>query len=352
LFTPFRIYLITAILAVGFAAVTQTALWKTGRMPAEPLALVKGGTEVLPFDRIWIDTDAACGAGPRTDPDDCFAVHWLLERKLNIVGISTSFGNASGQTVIQTMSALSALLKEDGLPTPPVFTGHPEPVTASAPDAPGVVALRSALAVGPVTILALGPLTNIAEALNGRKDLQANVRRIVAVMGHQKGHLFHPSEGGNGALFGHGPIFRDLNVSVDPKAAEAVLAMNLPMTLIPYDAGRATMITAADLDRLASQGKTAAWLSASARGWLDFWQRDVGVAGFSPFDWVAAAYLADQRLFDCAPTSVRMDRLWAFWLLPRQSMLVSPPAADETGNSTAVLYCPATSPDLHDFLVP
>ena len=84
-----------------------------------------------------------------------------------------------------------------------------------------------------------------------RPDLHGNVTRIVAVMGHQPGHLFHPTESkGPGAQFGHGPIFRDLNRSVDPGAARAVLAMNLPTTLIPFDAAQGTLITGPDLDLL------------------------------------------------------------------------------------------------------
>lgn len=352
MFTLLRTCLLVGFLILGFAAVTQTALWRTGRMSVPPLALVSGGPEIPPIGRIWIDTDAACGAGPRTDPDDCFAIYFLVSRRFDIVGISTSFGNASGETVAKTVATLTALMREDGLSTPPVFTGHPKPVGSSKHDTPGVTALRAALEEGPLTILALGPLTNIAAALDGQNDLQANVQRIVAIMGRQKGHFFHPSEGrGNGALFGHGPIFRDLNVSVDPAAVRAVVEMNLPTTLIPYDAGRGTMITGADLDLLAGQGKSAAWLATVARGWLEFWQSDVGVAGFSPFDWVAAAYLADQRHFDCALTSVRLVREWAFWLLPRRSLLVAKPAPEESGRTAPVLYCPKTAPRLHGVMV-
>lgn len=214
------------------------------------------------------------------------------------------------------------------------------------------MALRAALEAGPVTILALGPLTNIAAALDGRTDLQGNVVRIVAVMGHRKGHLFHPTEGhGTGPLFGHGPIFRDLNLSVDPAAVRAVLAMNLAMTLIPYDAARGTMITGADLDLLSGRGPTYGWLSETSRGWLDFWNSDVGLPGFYPFDWVAAAYLADPRLFDCASTTAAMVREWTFWVWPRPSLVVEAPVSDGSGTGPSMLYCPKASPALHDLLM-
>ena len=42
------------------------------------------------------------------------------------------------------------------------------------------------------------------------------VVRLVSVMGRRPGHIFHPSEGeGDGILFGHGPVFRDLNFDLD-----------------------------------------------------------------------------------------------------------------------------------------
>ncbi len=54
--------------------------WRTGRLAVRPLSLEPGERFAPRPKRIWIDTDAACGASPRTDPDDCFAIlassHW------------------------------------------------------------------------------------------------------------------------------------------------------------------------------------------------------------------------------------------------------------------------------------
>jgi len=338
-----------ALAAVTAVVAVNPGTWFTGRPAATPLMFASGGPAILPDERIWIDTDAACGAGPRIDPDDCFAIVWLVSRRANVVGISTSFGNDAGDVVVDTVRKLGAAMALQGLASPPVFAGHaaPDPADETANPA-GVLAIQAALQKGPLTILALGPLTNVAAALQGRPDLQLHVTRLVAVMGHQPGHAFHPTEGrGNGAALGHGPIFSDLNLSDDPGAAQGILAMDLPVTLIPYDAAAKIMITAADLDLLTTQGPAMAQVSQTARGWLAFWQDDVGLAGFYPFDWVAASYLLHPQMFSCAVTKARVAREWTFWLVPHPSLLVG----DKSQPGAAVTYCPQTTELLHDHLL-
>ncbi len=334
------------VMAVGGLALALPGSWWTGRVPAPPLDLMPGGPEVETVGRLWIDSDAACGAGPRTDPDDCFAILWLLARGVNVVGLSTSFGNASGKVVQDRVAALVGEMHAAGLAVPPVQEGFPDPREGAAPEPPAVAGLRAALEAGPLTILALGPLTNLAAALEGRPDLVGNVRRVVAVMGHREGHLFHPSEGnGRGVMLGHGPIFRDLNVRMDIGAVRDVLALDVPLTLIPYDAGRGAVITGADLAAYARQGPAHAWLVSQSQDWLEFWQREVGTKGFYPFDWVAAGYLAEPALFGCAAVRVELQWEWALWLVPRQGLVVSPAKAGK------VLYCPRVGARLHDLLL-
>lgn len=349
---PRHVFVALSLVAVAIAVAGQWDQWRTGRATLEPLNLMPVGPAVATPGRIWIDTDAACGATTRTDPDDCLAILWLVERGADIIGISTSFGNAPGDVVADRTAALVTQLALDGMPVPPVFLGHGAPSAPGALKPPGVNALQAALESGPLTILALGPLTNVAAALEGRPDLHRNVRRVVAVMGHRPGHLFHPTEGkGSGAMFGHGPIFRDLNVAVDPDAAGAVLALPVPITLIPYDAARASLITGADLDSVARRSGTGAWVARSAQAWLAYWNDEVGLPGFYPFDWIAAASLTDPGLFDCAAVTARMTREWTFWIVPHPSLVVETPAATGDPSKGVVLYCPETSGLLHDVLV-
>ena len=342
------------VVAVGAGVILAMAapvhLWRTGREAAAPLSLTDGGPIVLQSDRLWIDTDAACGATPTTDPDDCLAIAWLAQHDRRIIGISTGFGNASGEVVFQTTKTLVAKIAEGGHVAIPVWRGWAAPVVdAQNGVPPSREALRAALAAGPLTILALGPLTNVADALEARPDLHHNVTRLVVVMGHLPGHLFHPSEAsGRGMLMGHGPIFRDLNFDKDEAAARSILQMQLPLTLIPYDASIHAGITTADLQALVRQGPALSWVAGTAKGWLEFWKSDIGQPGFYPFDWVAAAYVTEPQLFNCAETSVWIATEWAFWIYPRESLLVG--TLVDRPHAIA-LYCPQTTPSLHDYLV-
>lgn len=238
------------------------------------------------------------------------------------------------------------------MPVPPAFRGLGAPSALAAPQSPGVTALQAALEAGPLTILALGPLTNVTASLERRPDLQRNVTRIVAVMGHCPGHLFHPTEGkGSGAVFGHGLIFRDLNVSMDPEAVGAALTLQVPIILIPYDAARETLITGADLDLLARKSAASAWVARRARDWLTSWNNEVGLPGFYPCDWIAAAYVTDPSMFSCAAVTARITREWTFWIVPHRSLVVEIPAATGYPAEGTVLYCPAASWLLHNVLV-
>ena len=206
-----------------------------------------------------------------------------------------------------------------------------------------------------MTVLALGPLTNVAAALAGRPELQGRVASLVAVMGRRPGHLFHPAEGGGrGILFGHGPVFRDFNLAMDSRAAAIVVGMELATTLIPYDAARSVLITEGDLDRLAISGEAPAWVAKRARGWLDYWRRDVGLPGFYPFDLIAAAYIVDSGLFRCAEVRAWVGKdpksFIPFW---NPMALLVGQERDPIHDAQAMgslLYCPEVRPELGPIL--
>lgn len=337
---------VVATAVIGLAVLLlamPVPVWRTGRLPVPPLPVLENGPKVEISERVWIDTDAACGLDRRADPDDCLALMLLARApEIEIAGISTVFGNANLEETDRAARALADKLRSDGAPIPDVLRGA---AASGAAPTQAQAGLRHALEDGPLTILALGPLTNISAALKGRPDLQRNVVRIVAVMGRRPGHIFHPSEGnGQGMLFGHGPVFRDLNFDKDRAAATELINMGLPMSLVPYDAARGVSVTEADLDRIARSGDTGSWVASGARGWLDFWQEDIGLDGFHPFDLLAGAYVLKSDLFDCAVAQAWVshdDRLNNFWFFDPVALQVGFPAErpDNPLAKTELTYC-------------
>lgn len=351
-----RIAVAFAVLAVCLLATFAVPIrsWRTGRQPLPPLSFMAQGSHAPPSRRVWIDTDAACGYGRRTDPDDCFAILLLAAiPEVEIVGISTSFGNAPLLQTDRITRELVAVLRASGLRAPPVYRGSAEALREDGhvDAAPALGAFRAALSQGPLTVLALGPLTNVAAALAGRPELQGRVASLVAVMGRRPGHLFHPAEGGGrGILFGHGPVFRDFNLAMDSRAAAIVVGMELPTTLIPYDAARSVLITEGDLDRLATSGEARAWVAQRARAWLEYWRRDVGLPGFYPFDVLAAAYTVDPGLFRCAQVRAWVGKdptlFIPFW---NPTALLVGQERDPIHDAQAMgslLFCPEIHPEL------
>jgi inosine-uridine nucleoside N-ribohydrolase len=349
-------------LAIGFALLLASLvatlalpveLWRTGRLSVPPLTLSSPDPRLTLRGRLWIDTDAACGYTPRTDADDCLAL-WLLAAQppLEVAGISTVFGNAPLEVTDRVTRALVRLLRweHDGNPVA-VHTGSDAPVSSNPAVPPTHAALIAALEAGPLAFLALGPLTNIAHALQSRPDLRRNVERLVAVMGRRAGHLFHPSEGsGRGTFLGHGPVFRDFNFTSDPDAVRVLTDMAIPTTLIPYDAATLVEITAADLRALAMQSDAGAWIANQSQAWLEYWRREVGRSGFYPFDLMAAAYLAEPSRFRCAHAHawVGRDPVLFLPLFRPTALLVAQRSAP--ADASPVLYCPAVEPAFDEHL--
>lgn len=128
----------------------------------------------------------------------------------------------------------------------------PEPL--KAPDARTATAFLAARLLaapfGALTILALGPLTNLALLARHAPAAYGRIGRIIAM-----GGTIH--EPGNS-----GP-YAEFNMAADSLAAREVFAASVPVTLIPLDVTRKLRATPEDLDRLSALGTIAATLSAT-----------------------------------------------------------------------------------------
>ena len=90
----------------------------------------------------------------------------------------------------------------------------------------------------PITIVAVGPLTNIAEAIQKEPEIAAGIREIY-VMG---GAL---NVEGNVGISGVGieNQYAEWNIYIDPAAANIVFNSGIPVILVPLDATRSVPVT-------------------------------------------------------------------------------------------------------------
>jgi inosine-uridine nucleoside N-ribohydrolase len=150
-------------------------------------------------------------------------------------------------------------------------------------------------------------------------------------------------------LLGHGPIFRDFNFAQDEDAATAVISMQLPLTLVPYDASRELPVSDGDLDALAASGGALKLIADRSRGWLAYWKRDIGQPGFYAFDLAAAGLLLEPASFACARVTASVIEGSGFArLFSSRALIVGPEAEEEAddgdGASATLSYCPQAHP--------
>ncbi|MFV3075565.1 nucleoside hydrolase [Niveispirillum fermenti] len=251
-----------------------------------------------------------------TDPgiDDAMAMAMLAGLpEIELLAITTVFGNAD--IAMTTRNALF-LRRHLGLKAP-VHQGAAGPLarprgpgalhihgdnalggialppdTGERPDgldAPAHIASLLRRHPGEVTILAIGPLTNLALALR-RDPAIAGLARQVVVMG---------GAFGTDGRWGNVTPTAEANIHNDPEAAGAVLAAGWPVTLVGLDVTARCVLTTGRAAALRNRGATAAMLWQVSRFYAAAYARYDGLDGCCLHDVAAVALLAAPELFTC-----------------------------------------------------
>jgi pyrimidine-specific ribonucleoside hydrolase len=105
-------------------------------------------------------------------------------------------------------------------------------------------ALAEALRREELTILALGPVTNVATVLKNHPELAGQMRKIVAVAGRRPGQKFVLGAGGT-------PLM-DFNFELDSEGFRILLASGVPLVLAPFEIASKTPLTIGEIERFAS----------------------------------------------------------------------------------------------------
>lgn len=250
-----------------------------------------------------------------TDPgkDDLFAILYLiLSGKFDVKAVTTVAGNSTIQNVTNNAGYILDLVKSKT----PIYSGASRPL--SSPSKYGQVMGSSGLdgislsqkiklnglAVekiieivvrnpNKITILAIGPLTNIALAFQKEPDLPNLIKQLV-IMG--------------GAINPPGNTSRttEFNIGFDPEAAQIVFDSCVPKVLIPLDLCYQTPIKLSDFESI----KKSIYYPIFINLLLPYQQmltKDEGQTDIILYDLLAAYYLTNPEAFIVKPLNIKIE---------------------------------------------
>jgi pyrimidine-specific ribonucleoside hydrolase len=239
--------------------------------------------------------------------DDALAIVLALARpELRMLAITTVAGNAGLERTTRNALRVLTLLGRTDVPVaagaerplarepwvPVAFHGDsgldgadlPEPAVAATQV--GALELASGLlraSEEPVTLVATGPLTNIALLLRAAPDLRDRIAAI-SLMGGSLGE-------------GNTTASAEFNIWADPEAAAIVFESGIPITMVGLDVTHQALVLPADIARLDGLGTRAGRVFADLLRFFAIHHRDrYGWDGPPIHDAVAVAWLAEPGL--------------------------------------------------------
>ncbi len=270
-----------------------------------------------------------------TDPgiDDAMALFFALASpEIDVVGVTTIFGNA--HTDVTTRNALSLLeiAERTDIPvaagarapltgefnSPPAFihgedgqgnVNLPAPTTAPLGKTAWEFIIESAMTnPGEVTLVPVGPMTNIATALQTEPRLGDSLAGIVLM-------------GGNAFVPGNATPVAEANILNDPEAADIVFAASCPVVMCGLDVTEKHFMTGDTLDRISSfDNPRSRHLAAILPCYREFFSQWMKTDGIYVHDSTAITYILKPDLFETVSHPIRVDtsngisrgKTWAF----------------------------------------
>jgi inosine-uridine nucleoside N-ribohydrolase len=236
---------------------------------------------------VWIDTDPSVAPAGHEVDDGLALVQAFHSPELDIRGVSVVFGNTELSKAIPIAEGIVSHFGPQGLQ---VYAGASS-ANQLGEETPASHALADALSNGELTILALGPVTNIATVLKNHPELVRRIREVVAVAGRRPDQHFRVSRKQK-------QPFGDFNFELDPQGFQALLDSGVEIVLIPWEVSSKVWLRKSDLKLLAEGNEATGWLWGPSQDWLHLWQEKFGTNGFIPSDTLAVGYTLSHSWFD------------------------------------------------------
>ena len=258
------------------------------------LAAQAAFTQIKPI-KVIVDTDVG------DDIDDAFAIDLALSSpEFEILGISSAWGDTALRARM-----LDRMVCETGRKKISINTGVPTesatPFSQAAwaragmehPHGDAVTFLLEQVKAHPgeITLLALGPLTNIGAAIDRDPTTFRKLKRVVLMAGsvHR----------------GYGPVGTapepEYNIVRDPLSAQKLLRSGVPIFMLPLDS---TQIKFGP-EKRSELASISTPMTDSLQVLIAEWSRSTHQESPTLFDAVAAAYAIDAKT--CPMTSLRLE---------------------------------------------
>ena len=146
----------------------------------------------------------------------------------------------------------------------------------------------------PVTLIATGPLTNVAMLMIQEPGVKEKISNLVIMGGgHTQSNITPAAE---------------FNIYVDPEAADVVFRSGLPITQVTLDVTNTAVFTDRDIDKIQSVGNPVAdTVAPLLRYFSDANKRQFGMAGAPLHDPVTVAYTVDSKVIETERYNVEIE---------------------------------------------
>lgn len=238
--------------------------------------------------QLIIDTDVAIGNLGK-DVDDGIVLFLAMgdQGRINLRGITAVFGN---DELVNTYPKAQEVVQVAGRSDVPVFKGAASKDELGASNEAVEFMIKTVMEnPGEITLLAIGPLTNVATAMKLEPNFASNLRGLFIM-------------GGAVNYTGNQPptMESEFNFKSDPEAAKFVMAQSVETYLAPTNVCMDVIIKRKHVEQIGTEGKSevAKYIYDNCQDWMNInyflWpystqNPDPNENGFYPWDILALA---------------------------------------------------------------